>query len=728
MRASRRLAAGAFALAACGRIGFDGQLTPEVAESASAALSVGRTVSCAIRDGDVYCWGQGEEGQIGPDGPLIATRPMRVTTIPKATKIAAALYHVCMLGEAGDVWCWGGNEYGRIGVPPPQQLLALPGGPRTDPLRVDLPGPAIDIAVSDGSTCAVLATGAVWCWGRNGAGQLGRGVTSADDAVNLPAAVMNISNARRISIDDDSACALRADQTIACWGENGRGLIDASQMARTIATPVDGFAGVTAIAVGGDHLCAVIDGRVGCRGAGTSGELGNGEVEDSTDVVYSTLDDAIEIEAGASHTCVVRATGAAACWGDNELTLGDGTFEARSTPTQVVGLDDAIAISTGEYSTCAARASGAVTCWGYGARGLLGDGRSAETSARPVPTLANAAYVAVGRDHSCISDTSDVACWGSNRRGQLGTGGGPESVATPQVLSFTWPFGIAQLVAGEMFTCARLADATVYCWGHNSAGQLGLGTFTDETMPVLVASLPPTAELAAGREHACALGTDRAVRCWGHNESGQVGDGTLVTRESPVMVAVDIDQIAIGDAHTCARQGTSVACWGNNGAGQLGDGTQTMRLTSTPVTGLVAGAIVAGGNSTCAERAGGVACWGLNDSNVLDAPAAMYYQPTPIDSMQTTLFALGGRTACGGSTCWGANEVGQVGAGDLGYHGAPTTVMGLPSTTRTFAISYTHTCAVINGATYCWGENASGEIGVGTTSSASFAATTVAFP
>lgn len=719
---------GAVVLAACGRIGFDDELTPEVADQARATVAVGDITACAIRDdGDVWCWGAGENGQFGGEVSPPVLRPRLVAGVPKATRIAVGHYHVCMVSVAAEVWCWGGNDYGRVGVSSPPGLVALPGGPATFPVNVDLPGPAIEVSVSNDASCAVLASGAIWCWGRNHNGQLGRGALGTELGVNLPAPVMNISDARRISLDDDSACALRVDGTVACWGENGRGLIDNSDTVRVVATPVAGFANASAIALGGDHVCAVIDGRVGCRGAGTSGELGNGREEDSDDIVYASLDDAVAIEAGFLHTCAVRATGATACWGaNNYYVLGDGTVEDRLVPTPVAGLSDAIAITTGEVASCAVRAGGAITCWGYGAVGLLGDGRSAELRARAVSTLPGSDLIAVGRDHSCASNTTAVACWGANKSGQLGTGGPRDALATPQVLPFQWPSAIAQLVAGELYTCALLMNDEVYCWGANHVGQLGLGDYDARPTPVRV-PLPATASVAAGREHACALGMDRAVRCWGYNGRGQLGDGTLITQPSPVQVQTNVDGIALGDEHSCVRKGTQVACWGANDGGQLGDGTQVERSSAVTVN-VMATNLRAGGAGTCAEKeTGGVACWGINESNMFDAPSAGYNVLSPTDSSQPQLFWLGGSTACANGSCWGSNYLGNLGVGDFGYHG-PSPVLDLPGGLSTFAISRSHTCASRGGQIFCWGENASGEIGAGTTSSAPFAATTVAFP
>jgi len=552
-----------------------------------------------------------------------------------------------------------------------------------------------------------------------------------------PGAVLDLTDAIHISVADDSSCALRRGGEVVCWGENGLSMIDTTSSDVLTPRAVAGLDGATSIAVGGDHVCAVIDGRVGCRGRGGAGQLGAGTFENSTHVVFSNLDDVESIEAGFTHTCAIRATGEAMCWGGNEDgVLGDGTREARSVPTPVASLDDAIAISTDERATCVTRRDGSITCWGWGARGLLGDGRKAELGARAVPGVSGAGALAAGRDHTCASIGNQVQCWGSNRRGQLGLAPPNDAVmAAPQVVGFAWPLGILQLVAGDQHTCALLENATVYCWGANSAGQIGDGTGQDQPSPTL-ASLPPTARLASGLWHTCALDTVGVVRCWGHNDDGQIGDGTTMRRDTPVMVASGVDEIATGDFHTCARIGGAVSCWGSNGDGELGDGTQFSRPTAQVVAGLTVTSIVAGGRSTCVQNTDTtIACWGLNASGVLNAPGAMYSQTTPIASGQLELFVMGGSTACVDRTCWGENAVGQVGAGGFGSFGDPTDIVDLPTEAATmgseFAISSTHTCTIVvggGGQVWCWGENASGEIGVGSVTTSWFPATTVAFP
>jgi alpha-tubulin suppressor-like RCC1 family protein len=731
MRATRRvLVVGTIGLAACGRIGFDEGVAPGVDEQARGSFSVGESFACAIRDGDVYCWGNREEGQDGEGGSSIPSLvPRRVPAIPDAVQVGAGRYHACIVTVDGAVWCWGGDEFGRLGN-------LVPGGPPTLPARVALPALAREISVAHDNTCAVLETGAVWCWGQNHHGQLGRGFVSAEGEGFAPGEVLGISDALHVSIDDDSACALRANGDVMCWGDNNQQMIDTSGSDVPSPRTVAGLEGATAIAAGGDHVCAIVGGRAACRGRSDEGELGNGQFDQGAiaSVVFSTLDDYVAIEAGFAHTCAVRATGTAMCWGANvHGVIGDGTSEARSVPTAVDQLDDAVAISTNFSATCVLRADERITCWGYGARGLLGDGRSAVLGARNVPTISGATSIAAGLGFTCVTDGDDVSCWGSNDRGQLGIGSIGGAMSSPQLLSFAWPSAIAHLVAGDAHACARLEDDTIYCWGNNHVGQLGDGTLEDRSTPTL-ATLPPSVRVVAGAFHTCALGTDANVRCWGYNTDGQVGDGTTTQRESPVMVATNVAELAAGDHHACARSGGQVSCWGSNEMGEIGDGTLDVRTSPVAVPGIVASNIMAGGRSTCARTIDGVSCWGLNDAGVLNMTGAAYYVETPAPSMQPELFRIGGSTACTGNACWGQNTVGQVGAGRFGYFGQPTSVEGLPSEASTgsvFAISASHACAIVislGRTVYCWGENASGEIGIGSFSGTRSPMTTVAFP
>jgi alpha-tubulin suppressor-like RCC1 family protein len=181
------------------------------------------------------------------------------------------------------------------------------------------------------------------------------------------------------------------------------------------------------------------------------------------------------------------------------------------------------------------------------------------------------------------------------------------------------------LGAGWAHTCALLSDGSVRCWGSNYDSQLGDGTATYSSTPVTVLDLGGTGvAIATGSSHMSALLADGSVRCWGDNYHSQIGDGTTTDRSTPVLVSNlggTAVAIAAGDRHTCALLSDGpVRCWGGNGVGQLGDGTTTSRSTPVSVSSLggTAVAIAAGSFHTCALLSdGSVQCWGGTPLQVL---------------------------------------------------------------------------------------------------------------
>ena len=341
--------------------------------------------------------------------------------------------------------------------------------------------------------------------------------------------------------------------------------------------------------------------------------------------IATLLASATSVVVGSYHTCALTADGGVKCWGDNRYgALGDGTTANRATPGDVSGLAGGVtAIATGYYHTCAlmdAFHGGGVKCWGYNSAGQLGDG-SFTDSATPVLVDGSendgVTALAAGYGHTCALTTGGVVkCWGP--RNYASTPGDVNGL----------PSGVLALAAGGYHTCAlmdALQGGGVKCWGYNTDGQLGDGTFIDSATPVDVVGSEndEVTALAAGGSHTCALTMGGGVKCWGSNHFGQLGDGTTNWRPTPVLVlglpSGGVTAIAAGGGgdHTCALMtGGGVKCWGANGAGQLGDGTPTDRTTPVDVFGLENGgvtAIAAGGGHTCAlMTGGGVKCWGSN--------------------------------------------------------------------------------------------------------------------
>src|SRR5438034_185888 len=145
---------------------------------------------------------------------------------------------------------------------------------------------------------------------------------------------------------------------------------------------------------------------------------------------------------------------------------------------------------------------------------------------------------------------------------------------------------------GAAHTCGLTTglSAAAYCWGGNGSGQLGDGTMTSRSSPVLVQAPAGVsfAAVTAGAAHTCGVTAAGTAYCWGDNGFGQLGDGTTTSQSSPVLVqappGVSFAAATAGVADTCGVTAAGTPyCWGRNLAGQLGDGTTTDRLTPVRV-------------------------------------------------------------------------------------------------------------------------------------------------
>jgi hypothetical protein len=378
----------------------------------------------------------------------------------------------------------------------------------------------------------------------------------------------------------------------------------------------------SSVSAGDNHSCAVSSGTVKCWGRNNAGQLGNNTVFDEpAPVPVLGITDAVQVEAGGSHTCARLSNGTVWCWGGNvDGQLGNGTAAGSRVPVQVSGLTGATDISAGGNHTCAVLANGTAFCWGNNLNGQLGNGTNNDSRLPfAVSGITSARAVAAGGDHTCalLSDGT-VRCWGSNRLEQLGTTsllpGGRSNV--PVIV--TSVASAVNIAAGGSHTCVSVTSSgtRVRCWGDNFSGQLGSAwtviafpstVETTSNTPLTVNGITtPTSAVAAGLDHSCAIiSSDRTVRCWGENENGQLGNFTTFgfvppgAGASPSSTVFPITVSGINSAtrvtaglfHSCALLASNrVMCWGRNSAGQLGNGTFVSSVTPVLVTGIAGAA------------------------------------------------------------------------------------------------------------------------------------------
>jgi alpha-tubulin suppressor-like RCC1 family protein len=359
-------------------------------------------------------------GPAACNGDPCATTPVAVRGVTTAVAISAGGDHTCALLAGGSVDCWGDNAYGQLGVGTSSGPGTCNGEPcSATPVPVRRIAHATAIAAGGSQTCALLAGGSVECWGYNGYGQLGVGTSSGPHSctggapcATTPVAVRGIVDATAVTAGNDHTCALLASGAVDCWGYNfaaelgvgtssGPHFCSGGQWCSTTPVAVLGIANATAITAGGDHTCALLaGGSVDCWGYNSYGQLGDGISSGpetcefgvvrcaKTPVAASGTPNPTAVSAGGDHTCALLAAGRVTCWGANSFgELGDGTrsgpaacngYPCSATPVVVSRLTGASAISGGEDHTCALLSGGAVGCWGEGAYGELGDGRIGE--------------------------------------------------------------------------------------------------------------------------------------------------------------------------------------------------------------------------------------------------------------------------------------------------------------------------------------------------------------
>lgn len=405
---------------------FD-EATEQIEAMAGGAVQVshGYHHTCAaMADGSVWCWGWNGDGQLG-DGTLVdRPLPVQVPGISTATAVATGWSFSCALLRNGGITCWGSNSSGEVGTGTPTE------GPILVPTPVSGITTAVDLDLGLVSACAVLADGSVRCWGNNMMGQLGRGTT---DPATSVAAVPGISTATAIAAGEGHTCALLAGGSLTCWGSNWYGQLGDPRTATAIPTPV---------AVSGTGVVAAI-------------------------------------ALGAGHTCAMAVDGSVRCWGDDlHGQLGDGGSTARLAPQVVAGIPTATSISAGYNHTCILTTGGTVWCWGAGSAGQLGTGSQPGVGTpTEVANLTGVVSIGGGSDHTCAIATAAIACWGSNADGQLANGSVVASTV-PMTGALAGPLGL-----GSHQVCLRATGAD----GHRSPGT-SCATFVvvgpDSTAPV----------------------------------------------------------------------------------------------------------------------------------------------------------------------------------------------------------------------------------------------------
>lgn len=548
-----------------------------------------------------------------------------------------------------------------------------------------------EVSAGQYHACAVRSDKTLWCWGLNTSGQVGTG--TGDVLFLRPAAAGSASNWQKVSAGGAFTCALNDAHQIACFGTNGSGQIgDGTTTTALVPTPVaGGFTDWASLDAGATHTCAIrAGGELYCWGANARGQIGDGTLNNATSPTLVSAGPWLSVSSGSEFSCAVKADHTLSCWGLNtSRQLGDGTTTNSSVPVQEKTLaTDWASVECGNAYACGVKMDGTRWCWGTNGVGQGGDG-TLTGIAQPtmIGTDTDVAALGAGDFAACaIKTTGALWCWGDGTSGQTGQPGAEALTLAPAQVGTDTDW--TRVAGGLRFMCGIRADGRLRCWGAASRAAAGLGYTPDRSDPAIAGAITDYTRVRVQLDDGCAIRQNGDLMCWGRNAFNQLGDGTGVTKIDPVVIGAGKvwRRIALGRTHTCGIASDGGApdelyCWGLDNNGELGNGAGVTPQTMPAPIAATAGntspwvELAAGFNHTCGVRQDG------------------------------TLW------------CWGRNASGQLGDGTLTARQDPKQV--LPAGAADWvevAASGDFTCARrVTGALFCWGLNSSGQVGQGDT-------------
>ncbi|MEN9603833.1 MAG: hypothetical protein RL545_522, partial [Actinomycetota bacterium] len=562
----------------------------------------------------------------------------------------------------------------------------------------------------------------------------------------------------QISIQNSGGCAIKIDRTLWCWGLNGSGQMGigaASTYAKAtqvlLSTGGNGTNWVQVASNGGTSFCAIdTSGAVWCSGQNAQGIGGDTNTGLKTSFYKSATltSGVIQIAASYSGTyCVLKNTGAVACWGNNiGYIAGDATQSAK-TSTLYTGylLDSGVNyIDLGDYGGCASK-SGQMFCWGLNIYNMFSGG--ATTNAYG-PIQANSSTfdltkgivdfsINQGSTNSTLGSICAVnylgatACSGSNGGGLLNNG---DTVSRTEIAPTRWTSGVTGIASSGYSTCV-VVNGNVQCAGDNSIGMLGVGNLT----PFKLASGPVNATIFKGKVGVL----------------DQDPSGITVSTSQNYVVGNTVSTTLAGDAHptpsatyawyTCTNTGNATTnvpgdCSPISGATTstytiaAGDSAANIRVAVT-LTNLLGTATTVSATGTVgtvptvvATPSGNITGGTLKllTNQTLTQPSVSFTgTPTPaisykwyrcvssqaswVTTLPSNCYPVEGGTATSYTTTHGddgfyliSSTTATSTAGSLTYFSPSTSTSVIYANSISLG-SFYHYCAVKAGKVYCWG-------------------------
>ena len=633
-------------------------------------------VSFAIdANGTLYGWGDNSEGQVSASqSRYMIDQPLKL--MDDVVAVSAGDTHTLALKSDGTVYGWGSNSYGELG---------RSSGYNRNSAEVIMTNVA-DIAAGDGFSLFVTNNGELYACGNNDNGQLGNNTYRA---VTSPAVSLS-SGVSRVDAGNSHSVILKTDGTVWAAGLNdcgqlGNGSENTSNsfVSTKISNAVEVFAG------GSSSGALNSSGNVYAWGMNDNGQLQNSR-DTNLNSPASVASGAVSVAFGEHHSLLLNNGGAVVSAGTGAYgELFSEPVASASTPSRV--LRDVISYSAGTDHSAAVDNDGRLYTWGNNDRGQLGLG---DTSSRGKPTQVKFNRYAVqvwcgNKTTFVLTEDNDIYAFGDNSGGMLGLGTRKSTVTTPTIVDDLSGYSDIQIYPSDGY-CLALMNGTVYGWGRNSSSKM-LDLPRTVNSPAEVDGAPTgLSKLAVGNNHVLGLESGGTVWVWGANSSGQLGvdSGSVVSEPEQLSivnrkgetVADSFSDIAAAESHSMALSADGkVWVFGSNGDGQLGTDSGRIRTPDSTFSG---GDKVYAGKSACAVISGGELYFsGNNKGGALgDGTTKNRADFSKVTGKDVDLVSIG--DGFGGYInydldlmCWGNNTYGQVGSGASANGTAPKSVV-----------------------------------------------------
>ena len=696
-----------------------------------------KQISCGVShtigiktDGTLWAWGYNYYGQLGDHTTVNKKVPTKIGTANNWRSIECGSNHSLAIATDGSLWAWGYNSSGQLGDATTVN--------KTFPRKIGTANNWQAIKCGGGHSIGLKSDGSLWTWGFNSSGQLGDGTTInknipsqididkswqaiacgtdftyatnytlANNVVNLITPINNQLNANfdislkwtklktpkyRLQLSTDSLFAnllmdiyltdTTASPSLSAsskyfWRVKALETLDSTEWSsiwsfttkssiitcpKLVAPLNNDIAQYIPI----EFIWNKVNGANSYRILISSDSLFIKNLVDislsDTSYLYTS---AIDILNNTKYFWRVRAlnatdTGAYSAmnsfstvntvkqnlwaWGYNGYgQIGDGTLIDKTSPIIISTSNDWRLIAGFSYHNLAIKADSTLWAWGQNSNGELGDGTSInKSSPTKIGTANNWQYVMGGGSYSSFGIQTDgtLWAWGSNTFGNLGDGTYVnESVPTRIGTANNWQ----TVVAGFYVTVALKTDGTLWAWGDNYNGEIGDGTTVDKSVPTQIGTANNWQTISKHGDHTLAIKTDGTLWAWGSNYSGQLGDGTTTNRSVPTQIGTANDWLAISarTSHSIAiKTDGTLWAWGENYNGQLGDGTTTQRNSPTKigVANNWKSISTSAANSHAIKSDGSLWAWGNNASYQLgDGTSNQKMSPTRIGTSNNWL-------------------------------------------------------------------------------------------